>query len=238
MNKIACISGADRGLGLELSKRLAESGYRVFAGCYMPNLGELSKLAEKHEGFSVLPLDISDIHSVRNFAKKVKEEVTSVDLLVNNGAILGNITSTIFDEIDFEEIQKVFNVTALGALRMSNAFIELVMKSEQKLIVNISSEASQIAECERDAWFSYCMSKAALNMQAAIIHNKIKADGGQVLQIHPGWVKSYMKGSFDENATLTAEQSSTAIMERIKEYKKFVGEHPSFIDYSGKTLNW
>lgn len=75
-------------------------------------------------------------------------------------------------------MQKVFNTNTLGTLRVTNSLIPLIVKSSDKLIVNISSEAGSISTCQRSSWYAYCMSKAALNMQSAIIHNSLKELGG------------------------------------------------------------
>lgn len=233
----ACISGADRGVGLELTKRLIEEGYFVFAGRYMAEIDYgLDGLPK--DRLRVLPLDISSCDSVNAFAGVVAGTGCGVDLLINNAAILGDTTATIFDELDFSEMLNVINTNALGALRMSNAFAELVVASEQKLIVNISSEAGSISMAKREAWFGYCMSKAAVNAQAPIIHKAIRKRGGQVMNIHPGWVKTYMRGQLDVDATITAEESSRGIMSQIKNHKSYAGEKPVFIDYKGNRMDW
>lgn len=67
------------------------------------------------------------------------------------------------------EMLRVFNVNCLGATRVTNALIRLIMNSEKKLIMNISSEAGSISTCYRKGWFAYCGSKAALNMHSAIV---------------------------------------------------------------------
>jgi NAD(P)-dependent dehydrogenase (short-subunit alcohol dehydrogenase family) len=158
--------------------------------------------------------------------------------LINNAAMLGDIKATLLDELDFAEMQTVFNVTALGALRVSSALLPLILQGSQKLIVNISSEAGSIGACYRTSWFGYSMAKAALNMQSAIIHNQLKTLGGQVLAIHPGWVKTYMEGQFNEAAELTADQSAQHIMRVIHNHEQYKADKPAFIDYQGNELPW
>lgn len=239
MNKFACITGADRGVGFELVRQLLLKGYTVFAGHYLQESHELQRIKEEFQHrVHLINLDISSDLSVKNGYEYMARITDNLDILINNGAILGDIEATVFDDLDFNEMGKVFNVNTLGALRMTNALIPLIMKSNSKLIVNISSEASSIKDCNRKSWFSYCMSKAALNMQSAIIHNTIKEEGGQVLIIHPGWVQTYMQGKLDEKADLTPRASAEHINKVISEYEKYKGDKPAFVDYLGRSMEW
>lgn len=239
MDKFACVTGTDRGIGFELARQLLLEGYIVFAGHYLKESHQLKTIKEEfQESLHLVNLDISDGLSVKQGYEYIAGITDTLDILINNGAILGDIEADIFEDLDFNEMEKVFNVNTLGALRMTNALIPLIMNSNTKLIVNISSEASSIKDCNRKSWFSYCMSKCALNMQSAIIHNTIKEQGGQVLIIHPGWVQTYMQGKLDEKAELTPQVSAEHISKVIYEYKKYKGDKPVFVDYSGKIMEW
>lgn len=239
MSRFILVTGADRGVGLELTKAFLECGDVVFAGKHLNSLDLLDRLsAEYSSNLHVVNLDISSNESIEICKNYISNITDHIDILINNGAILGDIKSTILDDINFEEIQKVFNVTALGALRMSNKFIGSVLKSNSRLIVNISSEAGSISNCDRESWFAYCMSKSALNMQSVLVHNKIKEYGGQVMVIHPGWVKSYMQGELDNAANLTPKQSAEYIVKLIENSQKYRAEKPVYIDYTGKELEW
>ncbi len=238
--KTACVTGADRGLGLALAHSLLEAGYRVFAGRYDYSWKELDRLAEQYpQQLIPLELNVADERSVREAADAIGSHTDQLDFLINNAAVLGDIQHTVHDALDYEEMLQVYNVNALGPLRMTQALLPLVMRGEKKLIVNISSEAGSVGECDwRTAWYAYGMSKAALNMQSAIIHNTIMPDGGQVLVLHPGWVKTYMEGHFNEAAELTAEQSTAIILDRIRDHKQYQGEKPAYLDPAGRILSW
>jgi NAD(P)-dependent dehydrogenase (short-subunit alcohol dehydrogenase family) len=135
-------------------------------------------------------LDVGSDTSVIEAADLIKSHTDKLDLLINNAAILGDMKKTIADELDFDEMLRVYKVSALGTIRVSNVLITAVMNGG-KLIVNISSEADSIGKSHREAFFGYCMAKAALNKGSSIIHNKIRKDGGRVILIHPGWVKTF-----------------------------------------------
>jgi len=239
MNKFACITGADRGIGFELVRQLLFKGYTVIAGYYLKEVGQLVEIKEEFQNqLHLVSLDISNDLSVKHLYDYITGVTDTLDILINNAGILGDIETNIFDVLDFDEMGKVFNVNTLGALRMTNTLIPLIMKSSTKLIVNISSEASSIKDCNRKSWFSYCMSKSALNMQSSIIHNTIKEQGGQVLIIHPGWVQTYMQGKLDEKAELTPKISAEHISKIVTEHEKYKGDKPAFVDYLGRGMEW
>jgi Short-chain dehydrogenases of various substrate specificities len=239
MERFACVTGADHGLGFAFAEGLLERGYSVWAGQYLASSERLERLAAKHPGrLTPVPLDISSIDSVAAAADRIKAGTDRLELLINNASILGDIQAKATDPLNFEEMQNVFNVNALGSLRVTNALLPLILRSEDKLIVNISSEAGSIAACWRDGWFAYCMSKAALNMQTALIHNELKKSGGQAMVFHPGHVRSYMRGELDISGTLTPSESAESILGIVARHKEFIGEKPVFLDYKGDAMEW
>ncbi|WP_028612026.1 SDR family oxidoreductase [Paenibacillus harenae] len=237
----AFVTGADRGVGLALTGALLAEGARVFAGQYAAEVPALQRLKDNYaDQLHVLRLDISRDDSVAEALRATSEHTDRIDLLINNGAILGDIKATVMDSLNYEEMMTVFNVNALGSLRMSQAFMPLLLNGESKCLVNISSEAGSIGDCRRDSWYAYCMSKAALNMQSKLIHNRIKPLGGRVLVVHPGWVQTYMQGKLDVGATLTPEQSAGSILKVIEARLKIDAEHLAcdYVDYEDRALKW
>ena len=141
MQKTAIVSGTDHGLGASLVTELAYRGYRVIAG-------RLHLEKETEDGQTAfLPLDLSDQDSIERFAARAGKLVQSVDLLINNAGILGNMRSTICDRLDRNDIRRVIEVNAIGTLMLTNALYPLIEKGEGKMVVNISSEAGSVSEC-------------------------------------------------------------------------------------------
>jgi NAD(P)-dependent dehydrogenase (short-subunit alcohol dehydrogenase family) len=234
------VTGADRGLGLGFVKVSLDKGYKVFAGHFFDNSNELFNIQSKYkEHLYLVKLDISSDESVNQAAQYIKEQTEYIDLLINNAGILGDIDHTIFQDLDFKEILEVININAIGPLRVIKAMLALVLKSPAKTIVNISSEAGSIGQNHREAWFGYCMSKAALNMGGALVHKSIIEQGGRVLQIHPGWIKSYMHGYLNDKAEFEPEQAASKIFDQIiEQLKSPIGELPVFIDLNGEKMLW
>ncbi|MEC9489348.1 MAG: SDR family NAD(P)-dependent oxidoreductase [Halanaerobiales bacterium] len=110
------------------------------------------------------------------------------------------------------------------------------MAGEEKLLINISSEAGSIADCWRKKEYGYSMSKAAVNMQSKIIQNDLQDEGLKVFALHPGYLKTYMLGPKNQKADIEAEVSAAEI------YKLFIEKRDQFeeiyYDYQGNQLPW
>jgi NAD(P)-dependent dehydrogenase (short-subunit alcohol dehydrogenase family) len=241
MMKFACVTGADRGLGYELTLQLLKRNYTVFAGRFLRDWDQLDTVAPEYEGRLIpIDLDVSDDESVKLAASVIAWHTNKLDLVINNAGIVGGKDDEIFGEIDFNIMIRLFNVNALGPLRVTNAFASLLLNGEDKLLVNISSEAGQINQTWRESWYGYCMSKAALNIQSNIVHNQLKNKGGRVLVIHPGWMKTYMSGKLNEDAEISSEEAASQIVETLLQYQmnKEILTHPAFLDYKAQEMNW
>ena len=237
--KISLVTGADHGVGLALAEELLNRGYYVIATRFYAEESLLDELKNRYpEQLEIVSVDIGKDESVTKLKKTVTTLVPHVDLLINNAGILGDMEKVLGDELDFDEMLRVINVNALGTLRVTNALAELVIKSNDKTVVNISSEAGSIEDCDRVGWFGYCMSKAANNMQSTLVHNNLKKLGGKVIAIHPGHVATYMRGHLDTTAKITPEQSAKGILHVVLDEERTLGEKPEYINYKGECLPW
>ena len=249
MEKAVVITGADRGLGLELVKRFIQDGYYVFACRYLKNWDFLSKLAEEHaEQICIVDIDISSDESVKTALQSVKARTNQLDMIINVAGVPLGLVGTIFDELNFDEMLAAFNINALGSLRVVNTLIGELMNGFHKLVVNISSEAGSIGTCWRYDGFGYCMSKASMNMQAAIIHNSLHRQfNGQVICIHPGGMQSYFlnnKGpdtpisDMGQKTFVSFEWAAENIYQLVMDHERFKSDHPAFINYRGDRIPW
>ncbi len=234
--KYAMVTGCDHGLGLYLARELLKRGYKTIACCLREPPVELE---EAHPGsVHLLRLDIGSDESVKRTRDSVARIVPKLDLLINNAGILGEMESGPDDPLDFEMMQRVINVNALGTLRVTAAMLPLLRLGKEKTIVNISSEAGSIQDCERTGWFGYCMSKAANNMQGALIHNSFRLEGGRVYQIHPGHMATYMRGHLDTTAQITPSESAAGILKTVLDGNYPISKRPMYLDYTGEELHW
>lgn len=235
-----CVTGTDRGLGLALVRGWLEQGASVIAGHFAAEENEEHTALRKKFGekLHLVHMDVGSDTSVKEAARSIEAFADRIDVLINNAAILGDITRTIEDELDYEEILSVYNVNALGPLRVNGALLSLVKRSEHKLIMNISSEAGSVGDCWRNNWFAYAMSKSALNMQTALLHNHVKETGAAVLSVHPGWVQTFMQGKLDAGATYTPDEAAGHIIALARAPERFRTDKPAYVDLLGKPLPW
>ncbi len=237
--KYALVTGTDHGIGFELARQLLGRGFYVTACRVNENETAIDELSRQHPGqMQVITVDIGNDESVLRAAKACTDTTPCLDLLINCAGILGNMDKTVGDKLDFDEMLRVINVNALGALRMTNAFSEHICKSALKQIVNISSEAGSIQDCERVGWFGYCMSKSANNMQGALVQNALREKNVRVLQIHPGHVATWMRGHLDETAKITPEISAAGILEVVLDRELPLSDRPLYLDYTGAPLRY
>ncbi|TCN23950.1 SDR family NAD(P)-dependent oxidoreductase [Mesobacillus foraminis] len=237
MKMTAYITGADRGLGLALAKVFLEKGFKVFAGRFMENWPELDELKAVHgEDLDIITLDVTEQQSVDAAANHIKEQAGRLDILINNAGIFKDRSGDLFGEFHYEDMMKLIDTNTFGPLRVSQSVVPLLMNSDCKILANISSEAGSLTDSWRKKEYGYCMSKAALNMQLTIMQNQLKDYGIKVMAFHPGYVKSYIMGDFNHEATINAAESANGIVTEILKLPA-IDEH-MYIDYQGNKINW
>jgi len=235
MTETIFVTGADRGLGFSIAQRFLRAGFHVFGGFYHSS-ANLEDLGRAFPGkLSPIALDVSDLGSIRRAVGQVAEQITALDMLINNAGIHLEDHQTPLEELDFGNLhlEKSMAVNAFGPLRLTQLLYPLLSLGRRKLILNISSEAGSITDCRREREFAYCMSKAALNMETKILHNSLSPRGFTVLAVHPGWVQTEMGGP---DAVLHPDLSAEAIYSLAT--RDWPREHEIFMDYQGIGLPW
>jgi len=184
---------------------------------------------------SLVELDVTDLTSIQRAARSVSEQTPALDMLINNAAVYLQKPARPLEELDFSDMhfQKTMDVNAFGPLRVTQQFLPLLEKGERKLIVNISSEAGSLSDCQRPTEYAYCMSKAALNMASRILQNYLKARGFKVLAIHPGWMRTDMGG---QDADIHPDEAAEGIFQLAM--KQWQPEDEIYMDYQGSILPW
>jgi len=209
------ITGADRGLGLALTKKMLERGFTVFAGQYLPKWLELSELLEKYpETLKIIPLDIGSDTSVKAAATSIKSIADKLDMIIGNAGTIG-WNDDIYEPItDTSMMAEVYNINTIGNVRLVEHFLPFLGNSTLRKICFVSSEAGSTAECRRDNFFWYGMTKAALNHYAKTLFNRYRKDDFKFRLYHPGWLKTYMHdGEFNEKARYSADEGADFAMD-------------------------
>ncbi len=239
MNQTAFITGGDRGLGLALCASLLEQGWQVLAGQYLPDWSDLAALASRYpQMLHLIPLDVSSAESVHAAAQTVAGLTDHIDVLINNAGVNSPTSKrTIREAQDYDEIRRLYEINALGSLRVVEAFLPLTDCGQSKRLCFVSSEAGSIGRAERTSWFGYCMSKAALNMQVKLLFNDLQPQGYTFRVYHPGWVRSYISGAKNMEATLEPEEAAACAL------PIFLGQRAdetqlALVDYEGTEWPW
>jgi NAD(P)-dependent dehydrogenase (short-subunit alcohol dehydrogenase family) len=204
--KIALVTGANKGIGFEVARQLARMGFRVFLGARNATAGREAAARITEGKVAFLEIDISDSASIGHAAEEFSRHADRLDVLVNNAGILLEADKSALT-ITPEIFEKTLRTNTLGPWLVAHAFVPLLQKSGAPRIVNVSSGGGQLAD-GADGWApGYCVSKTALNgvtVQLAAALPKFAVNS-----VCPGWVRTDMGG---ENATRSVAEGASGIV--------------------------
>ncbi|HIO95090.1 MAG TPA: SDR family oxidoreductase [Candidatus Poseidoniales archaeon] len=221
--KTALVTGANRGIGLELTLQLLDSGYNVHA-TYRSSKGGLEEIQN-----SALNIHQMDVRNKEEISAVIKS-ISSLDLLINNAGIADGHWQSI-SEIDMEHALEVLNVNAVSPVLVTQQVLPIL--SNQSTIVMISSLMGSISDCRSGRSYAYRASKTALNMFSMAMKNELDGMGSSLLIIHPGWVETDMGGP---NAPLSTDESVRGIMQRITEQNMSMSGR--YVQFDGTPVEW
>lgn len=224
------ITGASRGIGLELTRQALQAGHHVSALVRSPEKAEkLQKLAkESGNSLRVFKVDVLSEDSIESFSRELGGE--AIDVLINNAGILLD-GDTPFENVDLGHVRESFDVNTIAPMLVTQILLPALKKSSEPKLVNVTSLMGSIADNGYGHSYGYRMSKAALNMFTktfAVDHKGITA-----FVVHPGWVKTDMGGS---EAPTQPEESAAGILKKITSSGPKNSGH--FYDFEGDELPW
>jgi NAD(P)-dependent dehydrogenase (short-subunit alcohol dehydrogenase family) len=190
--RVAVVSGANRGIGLEVARQLARRGLTVVLGARDLAKGEEAARRLRADGLTVLPrqLDVADDASVARLVTGVEAELGRLDVLVNNAAILYDTWQRGVDA-DLAVVHQALETNLFGAWRLCRAAIPLMRRGGYGRIVNVSSGAGSLASMGGGTP-AYSVSKAALNALTRILGAELRGAGILVNAVDPGWTATDM----------------------------------------------
>ena len=200
--RVALISGANKGIGFETARQLGKQGITVLMGARDLAKGQAAAEQLKKEGIDAraVKFDVVNAADIKAAAEKIEKEFGQLDILINNAGVMfepigGNNTSSVPDDV----VRKTFDTNFFSAISVTKAFLPLLKKSDAGRIVNVSSilgsltlhatEGSPIYEAKA---LAYDASKAALNSFTIHLAHELKGTKIKVNSAHPGWVKTDM----------------------------------------------
>ncbi len=223
------ITGANRGIGLEFSKQYAADGWQVLACCRHPQSAmDLQALAQTNNNIKIHGLDVADFAQIDALALQLKHE--NIDLLINNAGVY---PSSHFGDTDYNDWAHGFKINSMAPLKMAEAFVQHITRSQLKKIATLSSKMGSIDDNGSGESYSYRSSKCAVNMVMKSLSIDLKPYGISVVTLHPGWVQTDMGGS---NAMINTQTSVTGLRKVIDHLS--LNTSGQFIAYDGKAINW
>jgi NAD(P)-dependent dehydrogenase (short-subunit alcohol dehydrogenase family) len=220
MSKSVLITGANRGLGYELTKMFHNSEYIVFP---LIRTEEASEALLNEFGNNLYPIvaDLRFDDCIVKIRNVMLEKVNSLDVLINNAGIPSSIPDFFISKVSTEFTGELFNVHCLGPVRTIQAVIELMKSSEKPLIVNITSRLGSLEKNSRgdygsDFSYSYRIAKAAQNMLTVCLNQEVKKEGICTIAVHPGRFQSNLGPSTGEIDACTAAKNIYNLVEKFK----------------------
>jgi len=191
--RVAIVTGANRGIGLEVTRQLADLGYTVVLGSRDLGKGEAAaKKLKVGDRVMARRLDVTEQSTIDRLRDEIATTFGSLHVLVNNAAIHYDTWENAVDA-DLRTVQEALDTNLFGAWRMCQAFIPLLRKSKHGRIVNVSSEAGSLASMGAGAP-AYAVSKVALNALTRMLAAELRRDRILINSVCPGWVATDMGG--------------------------------------------
>ncbi len=177
-----------------------------------------------------MALDVTDSATIKAAATELDRQ--GIDLLLNNAGVMGPRGQTI-GNVDYEAWARVLDANTMGPMRVSEAFVENVARSDRKLIVTLTSGMGSLADNTSGGAYAYRSSKAAVNMVMRSLAIDLAPRGIACVVINPGWVLTDMGGP---HATLTTAESVKKLRRLIETLGP--GQSGKFFNYDGREYAW
>jgi NAD(P)-dependent dehydrogenase (short-subunit alcohol dehydrogenase family) len=226
------ITGANRGIGLELTRQYLKEQKRVFAACRTPEAAQsLSRLKLSNpETLRIYPLEVTDEHSVKTLADALHNE--TIDVLINNAGISGGEKQDI-PEMDYSRWALTLAVNTISPFRVTVAMLDNLRRSRKPRIITLSSQLGSMLRPTSTGNYAYRSSKAAVNKVMQGLAVDLRSENIIVCPVHPGWVQTEMGGS---KADLTVQESASGLIRLIDRLELSDSGH--FLKWNGEEHPW
>lgn len=235
------ITGASRGLGLELCRQYSELGWRVFACCRRPEAASrLAAIAAAADGrVTVHRMNVDDAAEVEAVAKEL--EKTAIDVLINNAGLADAYGTGVLEGKDDPDLNnydmarwlEILNTNVVSVGRVTGAFADRVAASDRRLIVMMASGLSSIGNTWQAGRYAYRTSKAALNMLMRGVGAWLEPRGVTVVSVAPGWTRTELGGPHAHNSVEEAVEGVRAVLDRLT-----IEDTGTYWNYDGTRLPW
>jgi NAD(P)-dependent dehydrogenase (short-subunit alcohol dehydrogenase family) len=204
MQKVAVVTGANRGMGFEASRQLAKLGMQVILTSRDPEKGRKAAEQLVTEGLEVVycPLDVTNPASIASFSQLIREKFGRLDVLINNAGLMIDAPDISVFDAKVDTLRKTMETNVYGPLQLIQALVPLMKEHSYGRIVNMSSGMGQLTDMN-GGYPAYRLAKTSLNALTRIFADELQGTHILVNTMCPGWVKTDMGGP---GATRTPEQ--------------------------------
>ncbi|AEV97445.1 neomenthol dehydrogenase [Niastella koreensis] len=218
--KAVLITGANKGIGFETAKQLAQLGYFIYMGARDEMRGHKAVQKLNDNGINNVEsvvIDVTDRNSVHQARQILEAKTGSLDILINNAGIGGELPQDL-TSCDLSNLRKIFDTNFFGAIQTTQEFLPLLRKAEGASVINISSEVGSLAalstleDSERNRFHAYGLSKSALNAFTIMLANELRDSHITVNSVTPGHTATDLN---QFKGTKTVEQGAATIVKAV-----------------------
>jgi NAD(P)-dependent dehydrogenase (short-subunit alcohol dehydrogenase family) len=201
--KSALVTGANKSIGFEVARQLAQKGIYVYLGSRKLENGiaAVNKLlAEGLSNVEAIQLDVTDDESVKNASTEIGKKTKALDILINNAGVFGGYPQAALDST-ISQFKATYDANVYGVVRVTQAFIDLLKRSSEPRIVNVSSSQGSITLHSDPAYkyydykaAVYLSSKSAMNMYTVVLAYELKSSNFKINAVCPGYTKTDFNG--------------------------------------------
>ena len=215
--KTVLITGANKGIGFETAKQLAQLGYFVYLGSRdsAKGISAVNKLKESgNSNVEFIEIDVTNAGSIKRARQELESKIDALDVLINNAGIGGGMPQNL-SSINMENLRRVFETNFFGAVQTTQQFIELLKKSASPAIVNVSSGLGSLALQSSTTnpnyrlYDAYSSSKTALNAFTVMLANEFKSTKFKINSVSPGYTATDLNNF---QGTQTLEQGAKPVV--------------------------
>ena len=207
--KTVLITGANKGIGFETAKQMAQLGYFVYVGSRDKTKGSDAINKLKDLGISnveLIEIDVTNINSIKQAKRKLENQIEVLDVLINNAGISGGLVDQNMSTFSMDNLREVFETNFFGAVQTTQQFIDLLKKSSEPRIVNISSGLGSLnfSNSHNMAFYAYGCSKTALNAFTVSLAKEFRNTDFRINSIEPGYTATNLN---EYQGTQTVEEA-------------------------------
>ena len=238
--KTVLITGANQGIGFETAKQLAELGYYVYLGSRDTSKGFEATEKLKASGLNnvdCIAIDVTNIASIMSARKTLESKTPRLDILINNAGIAGKQPQNI-SVVNMENLREVFETNFYGAVQTTQQFIDLLKKSDEPRIINVSSPIGSLSfqsssqSPDIRIYDAYSSSKTALNAFTVLLSKEFQNTNFKIISVEPGYTATNLN---DYQGTQTAAQGASIIVKFATLPEVPTGK---FFDRNGDEMAW